>query len=386
MEGLLVFFHCPSNTGYAIESYERSFFSMATSLLGDPSRVHFSFRSLERGHPLTLPEDFPNVVEFDPGTRDPAGLARIAEYIRDHEVGLAFGVDQPPRSPCYRAMRKAGVRRVISYWGAPMSSLNSGLRLFLKRVQVRTSWHSPDHYIFESQAMARTATHGRGIPSRRTSVVYLGVDAEKYRPDARSQGYLLKEFGIPSERKVLVFSGHMEERKGVRVLMAAAQELVDVRGRRDVHFLLLGNRDGEERPFLDLISDSLAREHVTFGGYRGDVPLILPNCHLGAIASTGWDSFTVSALEMASSGLPLLVSELQGLVETVDPGTTGFTFPPGDAQSLANLTEGLLDDEEARSRISAAARRRVLDRFTTEKQVQELVSVCRSVYGNPGAT
>jgi glycosyltransferase involved in cell wall biosynthesis len=234
--------------------------------------------------------------------------------------------------------------------------------------------------------MALTATHGRGVPSRRTSVVYLGVDAEKYRPDARSQGYLLKEFGIPPERKVLVFSGHMEERKGVRVLMAAAQELVDVRGRRDVHFLLLGNRAGEEQPFLDLISGSLALEHVTFGGYRGDVPLILPNCHFGAIASTGWDSFTVSALEMASSGLPLLVSELQGLVETVDPGTTGFTFPPGDNQSLANLTEGLLDDEEARSRMSAAARRRVLDRFTTEKQVQELVSVCRSVYGNPGAT
>ena len=55
-----------------------------------------------------------------------------------------------------------------------------------------------------------------------------------------------------------------------------------------------------------------------------DLSRIFPCCYAGVIASTGWDSFTVSSLEMASSGLPLVVSNLQGLSESIEADVTGF--------------------------------------------------------------
>ena len=128
-----------------------------------------------------------------------------------------------------------------------------------------------------------------------------------------------------------------------------------------------------------MLDDTDAREHVTFGGYYKGVEKIIPSCYIGAIASTGWDSFTMSSLEIASCGLPLLVSRLQGLVETVEEGKTGYTFTPGDHAELAGRIGGLLDDQAQRDRMGASARQRILCGYTKQQQIDHLVDVMKRV-------
>lgn len=379
MKSILVFFHCRANTGYAISRYEQSFFRMAARLTGDAGAVHFAYTAVSDSDAQGLPHGLQNVIQFDPATSDSAAIDRLAAYVQANEIDFAFGVDQPVWRPSYRALRDGGVRNFVSYWGAPISDETRGVRLLLKRLQVRAYRRRPDHFIFESRAMARTATHGRGIPSSDVSVVYLGIDPDRFTPDQGDPNFLANHFGIPLDRKTVVFTGHFEERKGVAVLVRAFRELIENRNRTDCHLLLLGNKSGEEEPYRHLVRDTITEGHVTFGGYREDVPAILPNCVAGAIASTGWDSFTVSALEMAASGLPLVVSDLQGLSETVDPGVTGFTCPPGDHTAFADRFELLFDEPERRNTMSVAARQRVLEHFTDEHQINQLVDVCLEV-------
>ncbi len=171
----------------------------------------------------------------------------------------------------------------------------------------------------------------------------------------------------------------METRKGVDVIVKAAAELVNHRGRRDCHFLLCGDREGEASRFEPLYGHSPAEEYISFGGYRSDLHLVEPSCYVGAIASTGWDSFTYSSIEMQACGLPMVVSRLQGLVETIVNGETGLFFDPGDYVELADKLEYLLDHPDARSRMSVQARARVLKDFTVEQQVSHLVEVVRRV-------
>ena len=171
----------------------------------------------------------------------------------------------------------------------------------------------------------------------------------------------------------------MEERKGVATLVHAARDLYDRFDRRDFHFLLLGTRDSEEQQYLDMLEGTDAREHVTFGGYRNDVEQILPGCYIGAIASTGWDSFTMSSLEIASCGVPLLVSRLQGLVETIAEGETGYAFTPGDYAELADHIAGLLDNPARRDRMGVNARQRILSGYTKQEQIDNLVDVVKRV-------
>ena len=303
-------------------------------------------------------------------------------HIRKHNIDTIFVFDQPVWSPAYKYLRKAGVRNIVSYWGAPISSINTGIRLLFKKLDVLFTSGSPDHYIFESNAMAKTAFMGRGIPKSKVSVIYMGVDTEKYKPVAGKREYAHEMFNIPHARQIVYYSGHMEERKGVDVLMKAAKHLYDYCGRRDFHFLILGNKNNEEQQYLRMLGESGACGHVTFGGYRKDVNKILPACNIGVIASTGWDSFTMSALEIASSGLPLLVSDLQGLVETIDNGMTGYLFKPGDYEELSEKIITLIENEELQRMMGDKARERILAGFTEQKQIKKLISLLNMVAAN----
>ncbi len=319
------------------------------------------------------------MLTFDPRLKDVAHLQSIEEYVRRHNIRIALGFDQPVRRPGYAALRRGGVRTFVSYWGAPMSSLNRGLKRVLKRLDVALSRNGPDHYIFESIGMRRTAIEGRGVPLSKTSVTYLGVDPERYRPPERPDWYAHDLFKIPRDRRLVFFSGHMEARKGVDVLVKATAELVNRRLRQNIHLVVLGNREREAEAFGHLYRGTQAEGHITFGGYRDDVPRILAGVYAGAIGSTGWDSFTMSSVEMAACGIPLVVSRLAGLDEAVDEGKTGFTFPVGDHSALADRLAQLIDDPNLRRQMSEASRQRALDRFTISRQVDALASTILEV-------
>jgi glycosyltransferase involved in cell wall biosynthesis len=354
---------------------------MAMNVVSDATRIHFAYVNMDKGWPTNLPENA-NVLQFDSKDGSRGALRRITEYIRDHSIDLAFGFDQPVRRPAYRALRRAGVKCFLSYWGAPISSLNSGIKLLAKKLEVKLSLYQPDFYIFQNQGMADTATKGRGISPRRTIVCPSGVDTERYSPANGVSFYAHDQFGIPHDRRIVHYSGHMERRKGIHVIMAAAIELVEKRDRRDVHFVLVGNKDGVEQPYLEMLSASPARAHVTFGGYRPDVRELLQSAYLGVIATTGWDSFPVSGMEMVATGLPMLVSDLPGVNEMVIPDVTGRRFRPGDAVALANAIEAYLDDPELRAQHSRAARERMVNGMTTKHLVDRLTIITLGAWYN----
>jgi glycosyltransferase involved in cell wall biosynthesis len=355
------------------------FFQMAERLCnGDWSRIHFGYPDMSSGPSDVLPAAFGQYLAIDTASRDTRHHVEVASYIRACGIDLVFGFDQPVDRPLYKRMREAGITSFISYWGAPMSSINNPVKRFAKRIEVALRRYGPDHYIFESQGMLDTAVLGRGIPRRRTSVVTLGVDVDDFRPDPADAPHVYQQFGIPAHRKIFFYSGHMEPRKGVAVIMRAANRLADSRRADDWHFCLLGNQNGEEAVYMEMLSRE-ARSHVSFGGYRTDVQLIQRGCYAAVIASAGWDSLTRSAIEMQASGLPVVVSDLDGLREAIMPGMTGLLFRTGDDRELSAKIELLLDDQGLRNRLAAAARERAERDLTVDRQVSALVGIVRAV-------
>ncbi len=374
-KSILIIIHFGSNVGYAVSTLEHVFYEMAEELTGTMKNVHFAYKNLDKGPPRSLPGEFKNIIAFDTATTNRTEMHSISCYLKENDIDTVFGFDLPVYRPCYRTLRRAGVTSIISYWGAPMSSINKGIKLLLKRLDVARYRNGPDHYIFESEGMRSTATHGRGVPTNKTSVAYLGVDIDLYKP-AESR-YVYDTFNISPVRKVVFYSGHMQERKGVHVIVAAAADIINNQSRKDLHFLFTGNRPGESNRFDSLYKGTPAEEMITFGGYRDDLSRIEPGCFVGVIASTGWDSFTMSALEMQACGLPLIVSHLQGLQETVVEGKTGFLIPPGDPHALAHRLQYLADNPELHQQMAQAVRARIEKKFTLEAQRSRLVSIMK---------
>jgi glycosyltransferase involved in cell wall biosynthesis len=371
--GLLIHFHMPSKVGYAIGPQEHLFSRVGLEITASSSDVHVAYVDLSRGMPDTLPKECMNIIELNLENQEKSKIEEICDYVRQHNIKTFLGYDAPVKSRYYKYLRKAGIKRIVSHWGAPLSSINSGIKLFMKRLEILAYSGGPDLFILQSEGMKQTAVNGRGIQESRTLVINTGVDTELNTPNHAREGFLQSEFGIPIERKVVFYSGHFEERKGVRVIIRAAMELINNRSDLGWHFLLFGNAGGEERIFQDMLAGTEAEKHVTFGGYRKDLNLIRPNCYLGTVATTGWDSFPRSTLEMQASGLPLFVSDLPGLRETVEPGVSGMRFEVGNHIQLADLYQRFGQDLELRNRMSEGARKRILDQYSLSRQKKDLI-------------
>lgn len=361
MSRVLVMIAYDIDVGFAIGRLITAFHAMALRLAGDARDVHFAFAKIGGKRSANLPAGFKNLLEFD--YRQHADEERFADYIAYYAIDTLFALDMRVDAPCLKAARRAGVRHVVSYWGAPMSSIRWWLWP-LKRLQVALTRSKPDLFVFESEAMRRLAIWGRGVAASSTAVVRTGVDPQRFRP---GPSHVYDQFGIPRHRKIIVYMGHCVERKGVHVLLDAARELIP---RDDIHVLVLGNRAGE--------AEQLARPgNVTFGGYQADVPGLLAGCYAGCIPSTGWDSYPMSSLELQSCGLPVIVSDLQGCPETIAPDT-GIVVPAGDHRRLRDAIAWLVDHPAQRDRMGTAARRRIEAALTVEHQVTNLVRAVRA--------
>lgn len=378
MTGILILFHCESNPGYAASSHELTFYKMALNITGDPKNIHYAYRTLENGNSPNLPKNLTQIIEFDFSSTETDYLIEIEQYIRSNDIRIVYGFDLPVKRAAYKYLRRGGVKHIISYWGAPMSSIFSGWKLLARKVQTRLSLYRPDHFIFQSEGMRLTATNGCGIPKRNTSIVKTGIDTRKYSPSSEYEHYAHDQFQIPYDRKIVFFSGHMEPRKGVAVLIETAKVLVNELGRSDIHFLILGNRQGQEERYLPQLHGTSAEAHVTFGGYRTDIPDLLRSCYAGLIPSTGWDSFPMSSVEIAATELPLVVSDLDGLKEAIS-SETGFHFAVGDHQEAAKHILNLIDNEPLKERLGRAGRQRVLQEFSVDSQVAGIEKIVRSV-------
>lgn len=378
MTGMMVLFHCESNPGYAASSHEHTFLDVAKHFAGDIQNIHYAYANLENGMTPTLPSELTNVIQLRTRWSEPNCLQQIEDYVRDNRITRLLGFDQPVSMPAFQAFRAGGIKTFVSYWGAPMSSLNSGLKLWIKKLEVSTRRFGPDHYVFQSEGMRNTAVNGRGIPWAKTSIVKTGIDTQKYAPDERKRFYAHDCFNIPRNRKIVIFSGHMERRKGVHIILQAARTLVCEFQYQDVHFLILGNRPGEKEVFSEYLKDEHASKHITFGGYRNDLPCILKSCTVGMIASTEWDSFPMSSLEMAATELPLLVSDLSGLNEALTP-QTGRTFPVNDHYTAALELKALLQDPYLIETMGKNARARVVAHYSRSSQADALVNIFESL-------
>lgn len=361
---LLIMLHCEQETGYAIGSLEKTFEAAALACGFPAENILWSYsRVLSPG---------PRIYEI--GYYHPEDARKLEAVNREHPLHTILAFDMPYPNPVAKQARLIGVPNLISYWGASMSDLNRGVKLLAKRLewQLRKR-HAPTLFIFESEAMRLTAVRGRGVSHQSTRVIPLGVDTRKFRPLPGSK-YAHRAFNIPEQRHIIFFSGHMEERKGVRVLVEAMNVLRKRQALEPFHLLVCGNKGNESARYEALIADSKTREHITFGGYRDDIPELMQSCYVGVIASTGWDSFTMSSVEMMASGLPLIVSDLQGLRETTDPGVTGMLIQPGDAETLAQSLLFYLANPEMHESHSRRARERAVENFSVELQIDRLAA------------
>jgi glycosyltransferase involved in cell wall biosynthesis len=204
-----------------------------------------------------------------------------------------------------------------------------------------------------SAAVAAEVADAYRVAPERVVVTPLGV-RDAFRTAAPPSPEWLAARGISG--RYALFSGNLEPRKNLPVLLAAWRELLEERlGGAEAPTLVLAGPSGWG-PALELAG--LPDGAVRATGYLGDGELAALCAGAAVLAYPSlYEGFGLPPLEAMAAGVPVVAADLPVLRETL--GDLAVLVDPGDATAMAGALAKVLGDdggpEEAAARRAHAA-------------------------------
>jgi glycosyltransferase involved in cell wall biosynthesis len=129
--------------------------------------------------------------------------------------------------------------------------------------------------------------------------------------------------------------------------------------------------DGPVRPDLERLAGELGLgSHVRFLGERADVPGLLADAGF-FVTSTLTEGISLTLLEAAAVGLPILATNVGGNPEIVVDNVTGRLVPAADPEVLAEALVALCHKPDEWTTMGRLGRERVLEHFDVRRMVRE---------------
>lgn len=223
-----------------------------------------------------------------------------------------------------------------------------------------------------SEGVLATYRHLMGIDTdglARLRKTLLGI---VYAPTGRS---------LPHQRKMLLFVGRCERRKGVHILLEVLPQLLSRYSDWECH--LVGNdqvRLAEGGTLKDQFLQRYAHEHwcqrVVFHGEVSEDRLrqFYASCDL-FVAPSLFESFGLVYHEAMQYGKAVVGCATGGVPEAVEHGVEGLLVPPGDAESLRDALATLMENDRLREQMGRAGAERIRKRHNHMTMARSLEQI-----------
>lgn len=256
--------------------------------------------------------------------------------------------------------------------GVPIVTQKRSMPFLTRRsVNVLADWLlnlASSRIVLPSRAVLNELLRFERLPADRLSVVYAGVDRERWRPVmSAEQARLRAELGLEGA-SVLASVGRLMPIKGHRSLLVAMPSIL--RCHPNTVLLLVGHGVLTDR--YRTLAERLGVEgSVRFLGGRSDVREILSITDLFVFPSLQ-ESFGIALVEAALMGVAAVASHVGGVPEIVDDGRTGVLVPVRSPSRLAEAVCELLSDRPRLRAMGRAAQLRAEQLFTLDRTVREI--------------
>jgi glycosyltransferase involved in cell wall biosynthesis len=255
----------------------------------------------------------------------------------------------------------------------PLVTMSWGSDLLIRARQGIGRW-TASYTLRHSQVLVgdcqavRSAAIGLGMPEDRIVIFPWGVNLSHFSPG--DGGELQSELGW-EHNFVLLSTRAFERVYDVETLFRAFA----IASRRAPRLRLLALGQGSlESKLRTMVRDSGLGSRVHFAGQvdHEDLPKYYRTAQLYISASTV-DGSSVSLLEAMSCGLPVLVSDIPGNREWVEPGSNGWLFPTGNDEALAEVIVHLNSDQIELDQIGRAGRKVAEKRANWQRNSKRLL-------------
>ena len=224
------------------------------------------------------------------------------------------------------------------------------------------------HFIALSRDLGGYLTDRVGIPARKVTQIYNGVDASRFHP---AEG-LPAIAGCPFRRPdhwLVGTVGRMQTVKDQTLLARAFIRALELDPSLEDRLRLVMVGEGPLRTeALQLLAQAGVADLAWLPGERHDVPAILRGLDCFVLPSLA-EGISNTILEAMASGLPVIATRVGGSPELVVEGRSGELVPVSDAEAMARALVGYATSPERARAAGREGRAEVERRFSMDAMV-----------------
>ena len=274
------------------------------------------------------------------------------------------------------AAKLAGVPMIVHTvhgyaFPAAKSKLEKNIFLAMEWLGTKCS----DKIICLHDADKKIAEEALGAKSSQLIVLANGVNINKFNPPTIEQKQDIRtKLDLPSDAIVIGMVGRLWQQKNPKLLLSAA--IAILKDRKNVHFVFAG--DGELRAELeDKVNSFGLSSNIHFLGWRNDTESVLKAFDIFVLPSL-WEGMPLAILEAQATGLPCIVSNIQGNTSLVTNDYNGFIFDFNIKKDLEIKIIELLSSNEKAIKLGGNAYQEIKIKHNIIERVNRLEIMYKS--------
>ena len=215
----------------------------------------------------------------------------------------------------------------------------------------------------------------RLIHLKNSIVIHNGVDFSRFNPTIDNRSLVRKEYGIPNEAYCIGYIVRMTKQKDpFNTIRAIALSL---KQNRRLHFLIAG--DGELlEPSKELVRELEISSHVSFLGFRTDIPELLSACDAFTLVSL-WEGLPIGIIEAMAMKKTIIVSDIEANAELITHEKEGILVPRHNPKALADAFIQVQTNQERGKEMAEAAYKKSQILFNLDKMALHVAEVYKGL-------
>jgi glycosyltransferase involved in cell wall biosynthesis len=297
----------------------------------------------------------------------------IRKILQERDIQIVHGYQAVDGLHLYLAARGLNeVKKVLSFQGFIQDTKN---RLASKFLIPRM-----DANIVVSRGLQKWLSETSGLDtSKNFTVIYNGADPERVKPTGKS---LKAELGLGEDTPLMGMIGsfYKDPRKDQFTLCRALPEVFAQVEK--AHCIFAGRIEpGAEEKYEQCVkfcAENGIADRVHFLGMRSDVPDILAAMDVFVFSSLH-EGLPVAVSEAMLAGVPMIVSDIEPLLEATANGEFAEVFPVKNVDVLTEKILKLLGNEGLRTELAKRALEHARENFSIQAHMRELKKLYSSI-------
>lgn len=358
------------------------------ALANDPRlETLVAYCSLQGSEPGFDPE-FGVQVQWDVPLLDGYKWVHVPNKSLRPGLGHFFGLWNPG---LWKLIRKGNFDAVViytgymcaSFWLAVLAAKSAGVPVLISTDSTTLQSREPKRWkerlkpfmlrrVYSSVDLIMAASNGAkklavqlGVPEKRIRVIRCGMSKEAWRDSNGNfdRAAVRAGWGVPENAPVVLFCAKLQPwKRPLDLLHAFAKANLP-----DAHLVFAG--DGAQRGEVESRASALGiADRVRVLGFvnYSQLPGFYQAADLFVLPSS-YDACPLAVPEAMFSGLPVVMSDaVLGRLEMIDVGKSGYLYPCGDIDSLAEILKRVFADPQLLKQLKEGVRRQI-ESWTTQE-------------------